>query len=128
MNIDHTPKELAEAIKHAKSINSVIEVKRHEHSTYIRFEVALASGFGKVEVRMAKSHRRTDKMRRLGARWLYGNLAYTTFYYEISNDPWTIEQAEKLGAVVMKKKPIKAEYVVCTKAQKEWYDKNVMKR
>jgi hypothetical protein len=71
VNIDHTPKELAEAIKHAKSIGSKIEVKRLNHCTRICFEVAFNSGFGKVEVRMPKSHRRHKEMgQHLGAEWM----------------------------------------------------------
>lgn len=69
--------------------------------------VPFGCGYGTLTVKTPKSHRKADKMRALGAKWMYGDLKYTTFYWEISNTEEMITKVKALGATVVRSsKPV----------------------
>lgn len=129
MIVDFTPQELGQAVKLAKSLNKKIDVQRYTYCTVITIEdLPIGCGYGNVNIRLAKSHRKARQIMALGAHWLYSALNYKTFYYTIPNKPEVIAAAEKIGAVVMKSKPVVTDFKVMNKEQNARYDKDVMNR
>lgn len=59
-------------------------------------------GYGVLQVKTPKSHRKSDKMRNIGAKWLYGNATYTAFYWEISNTEEMITKVKAVGATIVR--------------------------
>lgn len=79
---------LGEAVRLAKQHGLKIETKKYGSVMFVTVEQPPWSGFGKIEMRVPKSHRVGDLLRIMGAsHFLPTTLKNTAWTFEIDNTP-----------------------------------------
>lgn len=101
---DHTPQELAQAVKIARAKGYKIDISRHQNKArvYIPHQ-ELGNGLGTVEMNISSSSRKFAKVNRLeikDLRWGFYSYNGKSMGFSVPNKQENIDRLRALGATV----------------------------